>query len=112
MTKKEILEDLCLSLENSLTKKNGRAITVEIFSGKKMAGYHILDEEDIDMIDKDKMAWYLEISVDKEIVYRNFYSHINNVKTEYIEDFLIKKAIDEIFSRGLFCNKNPLSIKT
>jgi hypothetical protein len=111
MTIKETLTELCQQCENmmndhDLIMKTGRTHTVVLFSGLKRESYHVPQIVTTKMAlsgeaDKVRMAWYAEISVDNQFVFRECYSCEDESKLPSKENDLLEKLLYAVFMYGI-----------
>jgi len=117
MRQKELLIELCEKLEKELNEREGeQSHKVELQSGLKPENYftpamHIGTTSSIP--DRVRMAWFVELWVDGECIFRETYVLPENVfedltvNTEkIIEDFLISKVLNRIFAFGVMTSKS------
>lgn len=110
MEKKIILQELCSTLEKQLNEYEGsvRKRTVEFFSGAKPFNYYLpaIHTGTTKSIPAEiKMAWYVEISVDGKVVFRDSYLPQKGGNFEGAEELLINRVLSEIFRFGVMSSR-------
>lgn len=110
MEKKIILQELCDNLEKELNIKEETAIrrTVNLFSGFKPSGYylpqiHIGTTKTVDS--RFEMAWFVEISIDGKVIFRESYIPKESECLNIVECFMINRILRNIFTYGVMSSK-------
>jgi len=110
MEQKLILQELCSNLERELNdrKETNQRRTVEFFSGLKPSDYHLpqmhigttksIPTEGI-------MAWFVEVRVDGEVIFRESCSPREGEDLKITEGFMINKVLRSIFTFGVMSSK-------
>lgn len=111
MEKKVILQELCSTLEKQLNELEGsvRKRTVGFFSGAKPFNYYLpeIHTGETKLIPTEiKTAWYIEISVDGKVVYRDSYLPEKSGDFEGVEELLANRALGYIFRFGVMLCKD------
>ncbi len=111
MEKKIFLQELCLELEEQLNYRSNldKHHTVEFFSGLKPDNYllpmiHIGTTQS--MLSELKLIWFVEISIDGTVIFREYSVPEENEDLKIIEEFVIDKTIHNVFNRGIISSKN------
>jgi hypothetical protein len=106
---KELLIELCDNLQQELNQREGEEIhEVELRSGLKPEGYftsmmHIGTTRTLP--DAVRMAWFVEVWVDGECVFRESSVPHKTEPLEIVEGFLITKVLRNIFTFGVMSSK-------
>jgi len=107
---KEMLQELCSNLEKELNdiKETNNLTKVELFSGLKPSNYFLPDIA-ITTISSDERiktnAWFVELSVDDLVVFRESLVPLENEDLKIIEEMLINKVVRNIFTFGVMNSK-------
>lgn len=111
MEKKLILQELCSNLEKELNeqKETIQKRTVSFFSGLKPSDYflaqvHIGTSKTLPT--EREMAWFVEIEVDRKVIFRK--SCIPKLDEDFIniEKFLVSEMLRDVFMFGVMSAKN------
>lgn len=109
----KLLESLCSNLERELNERNetSEKITVEFFSGLKPNEYflpsmHIGTTKSTPT--KGTMAWFVEISIDKKVIFRESCVPKQDEDLEIIEGMLRARILRNIFTFGVMTSKSYL----
>ena len=95
---KEMLQELCSNLEKELNdiKETNNLTKVELFSGLKPSNYFLPDIA-ITTISSDERiktnAWFVELSVDDLVVFRESLVPLENEDLKIIEEMLIIRLV-------------------
>ncbi len=122
MSYKRILQELCEKLEKELNRREiAQSRTVKLFSGLRPSDYYIpmmhvgttesivWREAAIESPPKERdMAWFVEVSVDGRVIFREYYTPSEEIAWDVIERSLIKKVLFNIFTAGIMSSKRIL----
>jgi len=110
MEQKLILQELCSNLEKELNeqKETSQRITVEFFSGLKPSDYylpmmHIGTTKSIPT--EVRMAWFVEVIVDRVVIFRESYMPKESEDLKNVESFLISRLLGNIFNFVVMTSK-------
>ena len=109
---KELLIELCDNLEKELNEREGeQSHKVELQSGLKPENYftpamHIGTTSSIP--DRVRMAWFVELWVDGECIFRENYVPKKTEDLKIVEGFLISRVLNRIFAFGVMTSKSFL----
>jgi len=111
MGKKELLIELCSNLEKDLNMREAKTAQthkVEFFSGMKTGGYylpmmHIGTTKTLP--DTIQMAWFVEVWVDGDCIFRESHLPHETETLEIVEGFLITRVMRNIFTFGVMSSK-------
>lgn len=113
--KKELMIELCSNLEKDLNLREGKEIhKVKFESGLKPYGYfrpsiHVGTTKTLP--NEIEMAWFVEIWVDGECIFRECISPHETESLEIIESVLIERILRNIFTFGVMSSKDFITIK-
>lgn len=112
MERKELLIELCERLEIELNRlKEDKPNSVVFFSGLKPSNYwlsniHIGTTKTIDK--NIIIAWFVEIFIDEECIFRESYIPKDNEDHKIVEGMCISRLFESIFFHGVTNAKNNL----
>ena len=118
MDYKLILQELCSNLERELNerKETNKKRTVEFFSGLKPSEYflpsiHIGNMRETNGVSAE-IAWFVEISVDGVVIFRERHIPRESEDLKIVEGFLLTRVLRNIFTFGVMSSKKVLEDMT
>ncbi len=107
---KKLLIDLCSNLEKEINerKETANKITVEFFSGLKPDGYYLPEMHtgtSKSITSERSMAWFVEISVDGKVIFRESHVPYKDEKLKIVEEFLVARVLRNVFTFGVMSSK-------
>ena len=114
---KQLVIELCNNLEKELNSRGefDYKRTVEFFSGMNPSNYflpmmHIGTTKTIPI--NEMNAWFVEISVDNKCIFRESAIPSDTESLEVIENYLIQRALRNIFTFGIMTTKDYIDKNT
>jgi len=93
MEQKIVLQELCENLAKELNgiKETNQIRTVDFFSGLKPL--------------EGKMVWFVEVGVDRKVIFRRSHIPRENEDLKIVEGFMITRVLRDIFTFGVMSSK-------
>lgn len=109
MEEKIFLQELCSNLEKELNERSGanKKTKVDFFSGLKPSSYYhqMYISPSMEYSEQKDMAWFVEISVDDKVLFRESYIPKQSHDLNAIEALMINKVLRNIFTMGIMLTK-------
>lgn len=114
---KQTLQELCSNLEKILNdrRETNQKRTVKLFSELKPSDYYLpktfITTSRLNHTE-GKKAWFVEISIDNKVVFRESYLPKDNEDLKIVEGFLITRILQNIFNFGVMSSKKFMDEQT